>query len=221
MKSVLSIIATRWKKYFIPLLLLSALLGAIGWFAPAGKEKGAVKAEATILLGNYENEYLNNSEVIASLLRNETTFVHYLPGVDIEKEQLLISADTPKKISFTLTGPSEQEAVDSLSELVTAFLEMDQQYYQEKEEIISESIDQLQEITVQAESAVDQQRFLYELKTKQVNMQPAMLVKDVVAVSGDNRVISPRDRALMGVMIGIMLSCLWIIYPVFLKSESD
>ena len=98
---------------------------------------------------------------------------------------------------------------------------MDQQYYQEKDEIISESIDQLQEKPVQAESAVDQQRFLYELKTKQVNMQPAMLVKDVAAISGDNRVISPRDRALMGVMIGIMLSCLWIIYPVFLKSESD
>jgi teichuronic acid biosynthesis protein TuaF len=220
-RSVLSIIAARWKKYFIPLLLLSVLLGAIGWFVPAGKEKGAVKAEATILLGNYENEYLNNSEVIASLLRNETTFVHYLPSVDIEKEQLLISADTPKKISFTLTGSSEQEAVDSLSELVAAFLEMDQQYYQEKEEIISESIDQLQEKPVQAESAVDQQRFLYELKTKQVNMQPAMLVKDVAAISGDNRVISPQDRALMGVMIGIMLSCLWIIYPVFLKSEIE
>lgn len=221
MRSVLSIIAARWKKYFIPLLLLSVLLGAIGWFVPAGKERGAVKAKAAILLGNYENEYLNNSEVIASLLRNETTLVQYLPNVDIEKEQLLISADTPKKISFTLTGPSEQEAVDSLSKLVTAFLEMDQQYYQEKDEIISESIDQLQEKPVQAESAVDQQRFLYELKTKQVNMQPAMLVKDVAAISGDNRVISPQERALMGVMIGIMLSCLWIIYPVFLKSEIE
>jgi len=202
-------------------MVLSVLLGAIGWFTPAGKEKSSVKAEATILLGNYENEYMNNSEVIASLLRNETSFTKYLPDVEIDKEQLLISTDTPKKLRFALTASTEQEAIDSLSELVTSFLEMDQQYYQEKDDIISESINQLQANHVQEEFVVDQQRFLYELKTKQLNMQPAMLVKDIAAIKADHQVVSQRDRAFIGVMIGIMLSCLWIMYPLFLKSESD
>ena len=220
MKSVLSLMAARIKKCFIPLLLISLLLGAIGWYAPAGKEKQVVKAEASILLGNYENEYLNNSEVIASLLRNETTFMRYLPDVEINREQLLISADTPKKLSFTLTAKSEQAAMDSLSELVTAFLEMDQHYYQEKEGIISESVNQLQTKDVSGESVVDQQRFLYELKAKQLNMQPAMLVKDVTVLKADNHIVSQKERALLGLIIGMMLSCLWIIYPLFLKSES-
>lgn len=221
MKFGLSLITARLKRYILPLLIFSILLGVIGWFAPAGKEKSNVKAEATILLGNYENEYMNNSEVIASLLRNETTFTKYLPDVEIDKEQLIILADTPKKIRFTLTASNEQEAVASLSGLVTAFLEMDQHYYQEKDEIISESINQLQVNPVSEELVVDQQRFLYELKTKQLSLQPAMLVQDIMAIKADDRVVSQKDRALMGVMIGIMLSCLWLIYPLFLKSESD
>lgn len=221
MKFGLSLITARLKRYILPLLVVSILLGAIGWFAPAGKENATVKAEATILLGNYENEYLNNSEVIASLLRNETTFEKYLPDVEIEREKLLISTDTPKKISFAFTASNEQEALDSLSELVSAFLEMDQHYYQEKDEIISESINQLQANPVPEELVVDQQRFLYELKTKQLTLQPAMLVKDIMAIKADDRVVSQKDRALLGVMIGIMLSCLWIIYPLFIKSETD
>ncbi|MER2058286.1 MAG: hypothetical protein ABTA16_05650 [Niallia sp.] len=221
MKFGLSLITARLKRYILPLLIFSILLGAIGWFAPAGKENTTVKAEATILLGNYENEYLNNSEVITSLLRNETTFKEYLPDVEIEKEKLLISTDTPKKISFVLTESNEQHALDSLSELVTAFLEMDQHYYQEKEAVISESINQLQANPVPEELVVDQQRFLYELKTKQLTLQPAMLVKDIMAIKADDRVVSQQDRALLGVMIGIMLSCLWIIYPLFIKSETD
>ena len=131
-------------------------------------------------------------------------------------EQLLISAEPPKKLNLVLTASSEQEAVASLSELVTAFLEMDQYHYQEKDEIISDSINQLQGNPVPAELVVEQQRFLYELKTKQLNQQPAVLVKDVTAEKGEGRVVSQQDRALMGIMIGIMLSCLWI-----LKSESD
>ncbi|MCF2647149.1 MULTISPECIES: hypothetical protein [Niallia] len=221
MKFGLSLFTARLKRYILTLLVLSLLLGAIGWFAPAGKEITDVKAEATILLGNYENEYLNNSEVIASLLRNETTFKEYLPDVEIDREQLRISTDAPTKISFALTAINEREALDSLSELVTAFLEMDQRYYKEKDEIISESINQLQEKTVSEDLVVDQERFLYELKTKQLTLQPAMLVKDVMAIKADNRVVSQQDRALLGVMIGIMLSCLWIIYPVFIKSETD
>lgn len=221
MKFGLSLITARLKRYILPLLILSILLGAIGWFAPAGNENTTVKAEATILLGNYENEYLNNSEVITSLLRNETTFKEYLPDVEIEKEKLLISTDTPKKISLVLTESNEQQALDSLSELVTAFLEMDQHYYQEKEAVISESINQLQANPVPEELVVDQQRFLYELKTKQLTLQPAMLVKDIMAIKADDRVVSQQDRAILGVMIGIMLSCLWIIYPLFIKSETD
>jgi teichuronic acid biosynthesis protein TuaF len=217
----LSLFTARLKRYILTLLVLSLLLGAIGWFAPAGKEITDVKAEATILLGNYENEYLNNSEVIASLLRNETTFKEYLPDVEIDREQLRISTDAPTKISFALTAINEREALDSLSELVTAFLEMDQRYYKEKDEIISESINQVQDKTVSEDLVVDQERFLYELKTKQLTLQPAMLVKDVMAIKADNRVVSQQDRALLGVMIGIMLSCLWIIYPVFIKSETD
>lgn len=221
MKFGLSLFTARLKRYILTLLVLSLLLGAIGWFAPAGKEITDVKAEATILLGNYENEYLNNSEVIASLLRNETTFKEYLPDVEIDREQLRISTDAPTKISFALTAINEREALDSLSELVTAFLEMDQRYYKEKDEIISESINQVQDKTVSEDLVVDQERFLYELKTKQLTLQPAMLVKDVMAIKADNRVVSQQDRALLGVMIGIMLSCLWIIYPVFIKSETD
>ncbi|CAI9395805.1 Teichuronic acid biosynthesis protein TuaF [Bacillus sp. T2.9-1] len=221
MKFGLSLFTARLKRYILTLLVLNLLLGAIGWFAPAGKEITDVKAEATILLGNYENEYLNNSEVIASLLRNETTFKEYLPDVEIDREQLRISTDAPTKISFALTAINEREALDSLSELVTAFLEMDQRYYKEKDEIISESINQVQDKTVSEDLVVDQERFLYELKTKQLTLQPAMLVKDVMAIKADNRVVSQQDRALLGVMIGIMLSCLWIIYPVFIKSETD
>ena len=218
MNKVLTVLAARGKKYFFLLLCLCVILSVVGWFAPAGKGQAKVQAEAVILAGNYDNSILNNIETLANLLNNESSFQKYFPDVSIESNQLQVFTASTNQLRFIYSGLSEEESSQSLSNVIDAFLELDNLHYRQKKEIITNSIDNLQGNDGAGELLVEQQRFLYELETQALKLQPAMLVKDVTVLD-QPREITQKDRAVLGFLIGFILSVLWIAYPIFLKSE--
>lgn len=222
MKDSLKRIVGRLKKYGWAILIICLAMPILGWFMPIGNNNGQSEysSEAIIKLGNYENSYLTNADQLVSLLSNETSFKKILPDVWEEgiTEELTVSVTPSKLVVLNITGDDEQ-IVDRLSELENAIMKLDQSAYEEKSEIIESSIQALESANASSDAIVDQERFLYELKTERLGLEPAMLIKEAY-LKGEIQEASAKDRVVLGALLGILASVLILITPEFIRAHS-
>ncbi|MCM3217554.1 hypothetical protein [Niallia taxi] len=222
MKDSLKRIVGRLKKYGWAILIICLAMPILGWFMPIGNNNGQSEysSEAIIKLGNYENSYLTNADQLVSLLSNETSFKKILPDVWEEgiTEELTVSVTPSKLVVLNITGDDEQ-IVDRLSELENAIMKLDQSAYEEKSEIIESSIQALESANASSDAIVDQERFLYELKTERLGLEPAMLIKEAY-LKGQIQEASAKDRVVLGALLGILASVLILITPEFIRAHS-
>ncbi|MED4054360.1 hypothetical protein P4654_09405 [Niallia taxi] len=222
MKDSLKHIVGRLKKYGWAILIICLAMPILGWFMPIGNNNGQSEysSEAIIKLGNYENSYLTNADQLVSLLSNETSFKKILPDVWEEgiTEELTVSVTPSKLVVLNITGDDEQ-IVDRLSELENAIMKLDQSAYEEKSEIIETSIQALESANASSDAIVDQERFLYELKTERLGLEPAMLIKEAY-LKGEIQEASAKDRVVLGALLGILASVLILITPEFIRAHS-
>lgn len=226
MELMLQRVTSRSKKYLFILLALPVVCGLLGWFLPVGKEPSIVAAEATISLGNYDHQELNNPKNVTVLLGNAPFYEENLASLWEEKEQkitenLTVANVSDRVLQLTYTDPSEENAAEVVNAIAEAFLAMDQQRFDEKQNIIKESIQSLEGEKVGEEAKVDQERFLYELKSAQLNMKPASFIKPAneEEVEMSNKALSSRDRTVLGVLLGITLAFSWIIVPELVRKQ--
>ncbi|WP_392048774.1 hypothetical protein [Streptomyces sp. NPDC015492] len=222
MKDSLKRIVGRLKKYGWAILIICLAMPILGWFMPIGNNNGQSEysSEAIIKLGNYENSYLTNADQLVSLLSNETSFKKILPDVWEEgiTEELTVSVTPSKLVVLNITGDDEQ-IVDRLSELENAIMKLDQSAYEEKSEIIESSIQALESANASSDAIVDQERFLYELKTERLGLEPAMLIKEAY-LKGQIQEASAKDRVVLGALLGILASVLILITPELIRAHS-
>ncbi|MEI2401768.1 hypothetical protein [Niallia taxi] len=222
MKDSLKRIVGRLKKYGWAILIICLAMPILGWFMPIGNNNGQSEysSEAIIKLGNYENSYLTNADQLVSLLSNETSFKKILPDVWEEgiTEELTVSVTPSKLVVLNITGNDEQ-TVDRLSEMENAIMKLDQFAYEEKSEIIESSIQALESASASSDAIVDQERFLYELKTEKLGLEPAMLIKEAY-LKGQIQEASAKDRVVLGALLGILASVLILITPEFIRAHS-
>ncbi|MCT2345165.1 hypothetical protein NQZ71_01055 [Niallia taxi] len=222
MKDSLKRIVGRLKKYGWAILIICLAMPILGWFMPIGNNNGQSEysSEAIIKLGNYENSYLTNADQLVSLLSNETSFKKILPDVWEEgiTEELTVSVTPSKLVVLNITGNDEQ-TVDRLSEMENAIMKLDQSAYEEKSEIIESSIQALESASASSDAIVDQERFLYELKTEKLGLEPAMLIKEAY-LKGQIQEASAKDRVVLGALLGILASVLILITPEFIRAHS-
>ncbi len=222
MKDSLKRIVGRLKKYGWAILIICLAMPILGWFMPIGNNNGQSEysSEAIIKLGNYENSYLTNADQLVSLLSNETSFKKILPDVWEEgiTEELTVSVTPSKLVVLNITGDDEQ-IVDRLSEMENAIMKLDQSAYEEKSEIIESSIQALESANASSDAIVDQERFLYELKTERLGLEPAMLIKEAY-LKGQIQEASAKDRVVLGALLGILASVLILITPEFIRAHS-
>jgi len=222
MKDSLKRIVGRLKKYGWAILIICLAMPILGWFMPIGNNNGQSEysSEAIIKLGNYENSYLTNADQLVSLLSNETSFKKILPDVWEEgiTEELTVSVTPSKLVVLNITGDDEQ-TVDRLSEMENAIMKLDQSAYEEKSEIIESSIQALESASASSDAIVDQERFLYELKTEKLGLEPAMLIKEAY-LKGQIQEASAKDRVVLGALLGILASVLILITPEFIRAHS-
>ncbi|MEM5013719.1 hypothetical protein WKH57_23665 [Niallia taxi] len=222
MKDSLKRIVGRLKKYGWAILIICLAMPILGWFMPIGNNNGQSEysSEAIIKMGNYENSYLTNADQLVSLLSNETSFKKILPDVWEEgiTEELTVSVTPSKLVVLNITGDDEQ-IVDRLSELENAIMKLDQSAYEEKSEIIESSIQALESANASSDAIVDQERFLYELKTERLGLEPAMLIKEAY-LKGQIQEASAKDRVVLGALLGILASVLILITPEFIRAHS-
>ncbi|MBT2757269.1 hypothetical protein J7E71_15175 [Mesobacillus foraminis] len=226
MELMLQRVTSRSRKYLFILLAIPVLFGLLGWFLPVGREPSLLTAEATISLGNYDHPDLNNPKNVMDLLSNAPFYEENLAGLWEETEEpitenLTIANVSDKVLQLTYTGTSGENAAEVVNAIADAFLKMDKERYEEKKAIIKGTIDSLEGETVAEEAKVDQERFLYELKSFQLNMKAASFVKraDLEEAEMSNKALSSRDRAVLGVLLGVTLAFSWMIVPELVRKQ--
>ncbi|MDR6999059.1 hypothetical protein [Neobacillus niacini] len=227
MELIVNRLAARSKKYFLILIAVPIVLGLVGWFLPVGKEASTYTAETTLSLGSYENDDLNNSKNVMILLTNAPFYQENLPDLSEEKRaeilsKLQLTAISDKIIKLSYTDSPKENAMEVMNEISTAFLKMDQLSFQEKKKIIQDSINNLSQEKVSEDTKVDQQRFIYELKTTLLKIEPSTLLQstDPNEVMTDNKALNSKERAVAGILIGITLACAWVLIPELVREKS-
>lgn len=219
-------IAGRSKRYLWLLLVIPILLGGIGWYLPVGKEPSIIRAEATISLGNYQREDLNQAKNVVALLSHNPFYkenlAHLVEEVEIPS-QLSVSAVNEQMVKIVYSNTSAEHAANVVNEIAEAFLALDQQKFAEKQHIIQDYITAIEHEQVSENAKVDQQRFLYELKTAQHSLKHATLLKEAspseLVVESQN--LSSRDRAVLGVLIGGSIAFLMIVLPELVRKSKE
>ncbi|WP_066066893.1 hypothetical protein [Neobacillus soli] len=217
----------RSKKYFLILIAVPLFLGVIGWLLPVGKEASSYTTEATITLGSYNNPSLNDPKRVITLLTNAPFYEENLAMLWEEKHEeittkLQVTAGADYMINLSYTDHPGQSAVEVINKISDAFIAMDRERFQKKQTIIQESIEALKDEKVAPEAMVDQQRFLYELKTAQNDIKPAAVLKSAnkEAIETANRAFNSKERAVLGILLGITISFLWIVFPEIVRKQS-
>lgn len=220
-------IKERSKKYSLLLIVFTVVLGACGWLLPVGKESSSYTAEAVITLGNYGLPDLNNPKYVTVLLTNAPFYESHLASLWEEKQEeittkLQVRAVTDNMMKLTYTDHTEESAVNVLNEITNAFIALDLDRYQQKKKIIQESITDLNDKEAAPEVRVEQQRFLYELRTALFDLKSAAIVKpaDKETASTENRAFGSKERAVLGILLGVTMSFIWIFIPLVFKEQS-
>ncbi|WP_026567294.1 hypothetical protein [Bacillus sp. UNC41MFS5] len=217
----------RMNKYFLILLATTILLGIIGWLLPVGQEKSSYTLETSITLGNYKNPELNVPNRVISLLTNASFYEEHRKSLwDENFEEFStnfhVMAGPDNTINLSYTGKSEESTAQVLKEITDAFMTFDKVKFDEEQKIIQDSFEATKNSEAGPDAKIDQQRFLYELKTALNDMKPAEILKpaDINAINTENRAFNSKERAVLGILLGVTLSFLWIVFPVIFRDQS-
>jgi teichuronic acid biosynthesis protein TuaF len=214
----------RLNKYFLIFLAITVLLGVIGWLLPVGKEESDYTLEAALTLGNYKNPEFNDPKRVIIMLTNAPFYEEHLKDLWEEKFEeistnLHVTAGPDNIINLSYSDHSEKSTTQVLNEITSAFMAIDQDRFNEKQKIIQESIEAISNEKVGPEAKVDQQRFLFELKTAQYDIKPATILKpaDINTINTENRAFNSKERAVLGILLGVTLSFFWLVFPVIFR----
>jgi teichuronic acid biosynthesis protein TuaF len=229
MGQMIQALKERMNKYILIILATTILLGVMGWLLPVGKEESSYTVEASLTLGNYNNPELNNPKRVNILLTTAPFFYEeHLADLWEEKydeisTKLNVTAGTDNMITLSYSDHSKESTAKVLNEIISAFMARDQARFQQKQKIIQESIESLNNEKVGPDAKVDQQRFLYELKTALYEIKHAKLIKkaDENAIKTENRAFNSKERVVLGVLLGVTLGFIWIVIPVIFRERSN
>ncbi|MFT8320305.1 MAG: hypothetical protein ABF649_05305 [Bacillus sp. (in: firmicutes)] len=221
MTEIMVKVAERIKKRIwvcVGFIFICSLIGAI---LPFGKEHKSFTAEADIELGSYENASFNQVGNVIQMITNKAFYNQYIEDnwFETKNTSLLVTAGANSVVHLSYTNSSKDESLADLTKIVTAFLTADKEHFSEKESIIQENINALGQIKASSDTAVDKQRFLYELQNTKLSIMPASIVKDVTLLE-EGRTLSAKDRGVLGALLGITFSFIWVIVPIRKTSNS-
>lgn len=224
---ILNRLAARAKKYFLVLLAVPLILGLLGWVVPAGRAPASYKATATIAVGSYNDTDLNYRSRAATYLTSPPFYQKNMPEFWNRYGQNLLSRLTVSQIKspliqLTFSAPSRGEAADGVNRIAAAFLAADKAQYQLHREVIDQAIAAAQAAKPDTATQIDRLNFIYSMKMKKLEYKPAQLFEaaDPAGTSGSS-VFTPKKRAVLGVMLGVTLSLVWLVLPELVRPKED
>ncbi|MCO7174939.1 hypothetical protein ACFP7A_04290 [Sporolactobacillus kofuensis] len=225
--NVLNRVFTRLKKYLWVVLALPVLLGVLGWLIPVGKMPSEYDAQATIQLGDYENNQYNDPQQVILLLSNLSFYEQnsHALGTDEAKTfmtRINVSEMPNHLIQISYRAQKANDAIDGVHQITNAFLKMDSKHFDEKEKVIDQTIHAMKTMNPEQGETVNRERFLYKLQNEKLKMRPAQLLQ--AAKQGSNSgvtTLSSKKRAVLGIMLGITLVLIAAALPEFVRKRED
>ncbi len=225
MKDIVIRLARRIKKNIIWIILVPLILGAAGYILPSQiADKKSYTAEVTLAVGSYDHPVYNSTEEIPLLLRSDAFLKEALPDEKDEdlaeiKEKLTVKSESKSLLSLSYADQDQERTESVLNAVSSTFLKNDQKLFEEREAVIRRSIDALEGETVSEDSKVDKERFLYELKNTQLNLKAASVVDSETVSEASGGGMSPKKKAVLGVLIGITIAFMFVVIPEFFRES--
>ncbi|MCY8106019.1 Wzz/FepE/Etk N-terminal domain-containing protein [Bacillus mojavensis] len=225
MKDIVIRLARRIKKNIIWIILVPLILGVAGYILPSQiADKKSYTAEVTLAVGSYDHPIYNSTEEIPLLLRSDAFLKEALPDEKDEdlaeiKEKLTVKSESKSLLSLSYADQDQERTESVLNAISSTFLKNDQKLFEEREAVIRRSIDALEGETVSEDSKVDKERFLYELKNTQLNLKAASAVDSETVSEASGGGMSPKKKAVLGVLIGITIAFMFVVIPEFFRES--
>ncbi|WP_144478074.1 hypothetical protein [Cytobacillus oceanisediminis] len=222
MNDLLKRIINRAKKLAILLLLIPILTAGAAYFM-ASQIPATYTAKAEIMLGNFENTFRTNPNVMKKYVQS-TKFLKkinedYDLGLDVGQVKPRFSVNALASegvIELSYRGTDHENSKDVLNKLVEGILNESTERIEEKKTEIETRMKTIEAIETQ-EEAVKRESDLHDLQVDYDNLQNSFITEEVTVAT--NNGASPVQRAVLGFLIGIILSSLILLLPILFREE--
>lgn len=200
------------------------ILGAAGYILPSQiADQKSYTAEDTLAVGSYDHPVYNSTEEIP-FIKERLLLKEALPDEKDEdvaeiKEKLTINTESKSLLTLSYSDEDKDRTESVLNAISSTFLKNDQKLYAEREAVIRSSIDALEGESVSEDSKVDKERFLYELKNTQLNLKAASVTDSETVSETAGGGMSPKKKAVLGVMIGLTIAFMFVVIPEFFRES--
>lgn len=224
MNELLKRILYRAKKLAVVLLLIPILTAGLGYVF-AEKQPASYIAEAEIMLGNYGQDTRNNPSLMKKRLTSdlfiEKINENYNLDLDIKKLESGLSVEetvSNKTLKFSFIDQNKKVAEETLTKFVDGIMRESEEWLERKKTRLEDNIKDMEKDDSEMEPAT-KQKVLSDLYDEYEELEDTLVTKDVT-VSPSN-FISPVQRAIFGLLIGIILSTLILIMPELFRKEKN
>jgi teichuronic acid biosynthesis protein TuaF len=224
MNELLKRILYRARKLAVLLLLIPILAAGIGYVL-AEKQPASYIAEAEIMLGSYEQDTRNNPALMKKKLTSELFIKKLNENYDLDldidelKSRLLVEETvTNKTLKLSFNDQDKKAAEQTLTKFVDGFMLESDEWLENKKKRLETLIEEAENNESEAEPATKQE-VLSKLYDQYEELEDALVINDVT-VSASN-FVSPVQRAIFGLLIGIILSTLLLLLPELFREEKN
>jgi teichuronic acid biosynthesis protein TuaF len=224
MNELLKRILYRARKLAVLLLLIPILAAGIGYVF-AEKQPASYIAEAEIMLGSYEQDTRNNPALMKKKLTSELFIKKLNESYDLDldidelKSRLLVEETvTNKTLKLSFNDQDKKAAEQTLTKFVDGFMLESDEWLENKKKRLETLIEEAENNESEAEPATKQE-VLSKLYDQYEELEDALVINDVT-VSASN-FVSPVQRAIFGLLIGIILSTLLLLLPELFREEKN
>jgi teichuronic acid biosynthesis protein TuaF len=231
MSELLKRILFRAKKLAVLLLVIPILAAGIGYVF-AEKQPASYIAEAEIMLGSYEQDTRNNPALMKKKLTSELFIKKLNENYDLDldidelKSRLLVEETVSNKtLKLSFNDQDEKVAEQTLTKLVDGIMRDSEEWLNKRKTRLEKSIKRLEgniENTESIEAEVEPattEKVLSDQYDQYEELEDALVTNDVT-VSPSN-FVSPVQRAIFGLLIGIIISALVLLLPELFREEKN
>lgn len=218
-------IGKRMKKYIVWLVLLPVALATFGFFFAKGTvEQSSYTAAVTLTLGKYDDGVYNNLSEVTSLLKSDAFLNQALRDVKEEERQnvknrLILTNQSDTQLQLSFTDADQARALAVVKQVSDTFLKQDKALFTKRQQVIERRLSALEDESVSNDSKVDKERFLYELESTKLGMKQAKIVDPAQVLDEAGKGMSAKKRALLGLVIGLSISLMFVVLPEVFKES--
>ncbi|MFT9599862.1 hypothetical protein [Mesobacillus sp.] len=222
MNDLLRRIMNRAKKLAVLLLLIPILTAGAAYFM-AKQIPVTYIAKAEIMLGNFENTFRTNPNVMKKYIRS-SEFIKkinddYSLDLDVGqvKSRFTVNALVPEGVlELSYRGTGQEDSIEALDKLIDGILSESSERFEEKKTELETRMKKIEAEETQ-EEAIAKEAELHDLQEDYDNLQNSFVLEEVIV--GTSNAVSPVQRAILGFLIGIIFSVFVLLLPELFRDE--